>query len=679
MKYCQQCGAQLSADSVFCGQCGSRVEPAEPMPAEDLQPVSQEFQAAAEAIPPVYPPGPVPGPVPPSPPPQAVQQPVYGYGGGPPQAPPPYYGGAQAPYPPQAPYPYPPGAYPPPGYGAPYQAPKRKKRWWIPLVILVVILGLLAGSWVVFGDQIQLLFMSTDKKWRKAEAQSALVPDDSLLNDLQGSLDRMLKQTKLGSTTEIGLDIKADTLPDEMAELLTVLTSLRFRLDYKVDRSETDPRFYTRVGLGKRDESGDLLSMEIYDVNQAYVVAIPELFDRPFVADKDALANLTGMEGDDLLNAGSKAGLLADDSIEKIFDGLKDIFMKYAGEPQLVKGQEVTVGDVSQTLDYYDVTVEADQFPAMAKEMLLFLRNSPELKNLLAGMGSPEDLMMGMATSEDAYDSFVEGIDDSLRDLERHPDEYKIKVRRMLYVDKKNKPAGGRFTLTKAEDGKDEVITIESLHVTDGSRHGQILKLDMADEGGLEFQSSYKLDKELYTGTFSLRFKERDWGQGSRYMELMGGDYTAFGLQKAGSEAYPVGKMTLKITSGEDDEYYDAQEIKLIYEGRLEARDGVQHLLATLEIVPEVDDLAFSLIIRIDHAALPLSQVVFPASLPSDYLDISDEEALAELMEGSNLEEKLAEILEKFGLDPDLLGGMGGGYDWDDYDDDFNWDDWDWD
>ena len=642
MKQCQQCGAELAPDSKFCIQCGSRVE-------NGIKETPEQVAA----------------PVAPAPPP-----PAYAYPPPPVQAPQPPPGG---PYPPQA-YAY----APPPGYGAPV---KKKKRWWIPVVIVAVILALLAGSWFVFGDQIRSLFMSTEQKWQKAEKAFGLVPEGTLLHDIRTSSEKLSRQTKFGATTDLTLDLQMDEMPDELAEILTIVSSLRFHLENKVDLDEDDPHFYMQVGLGKRADSDEALSLLLYDAEDHLVIEVPDILPRPLAIPRDFLEEVMEDTGefdvplDSLLTSSNSVrkaiSSFSSDKLDTIADELKAIFSKYADKPELVKGEVLTIGGVSQKLDYYDVTVPADKFAPMAREMLNYLKENNDIRKLLEELQDVSMVTMpypyGSAVS--LHDSFVDAINDMLEGLDIYPEDYRIAVQRKLYVDKKNHPVGGEFILINRIDGRVEKVRIASLHVEDGGQHAQLFAFETPEDIGFEYLSEYRLKDKHYTGDYAIRL--RDWSRfyDDEYHEMGRGSFTDFALQAVDDGLYPVGEITYTLSNLQDLTYDAPESVTVKYNGAVEKGQ----LVATIELAMDVEEMPIKLKLGITHAPLAQSSLTFKHELPMNFIDLSHEESMMELLSDEDMMNNLMSALEKLGIDPEILNGP------DDFDDVYDWDDFDWD
>lgn len=632
MKQCQQCGAELAPDSKFCIQCGSRVENGiEETPEQMAVPVA-------------------------------------------PASPPPAYA-----YPPQPEAPYPPQAYayaPPAGYGAPV---KKKKRWWIPVVIVAVILALLAGSWFVFGDQIRSLFMSTEQKWQKAEKAFGLVPEGTLLHDIRTSSEKVSRQTKFGATTDLTLDLQIDEMPDELAEILTIVSGLRFHLENKVDLDEDDPHVYMQVGLGKRSDSDEALSLLLYDAEDYLVIEVPDILPRPLAVPRDFLEEVMEDSGefditlDSLLTSSGSVrkaiSSFSSDKLDTIADELKAIFARYADEPELVKGEVLTIGGVSQKLDYYDVTVPADKFAPMAREMLNYLKKNNDIRKLLEEL---QDVSMATmpypyGSTVLLYDKFVDAIDDMLEGLDIYPEDYRIAVQRKLYVDKKNHPVGGEFILINRVDGRAEKVRIASLHVEDGGRHAQLFAFETPDDIGFEYLSEYRLKDKYYSGDYTIRL--RDWSTfyDDEYHEMGRGRFTDFALQDVGDELYPVGEITYTLNNLQDLTYDAPESVTVKYNGAVEKGQ----LVATVELALDVEEMPIKVTVGITHAPLAQSSLTFKHELPMNFIDLSHEESMMELLSDEDMMNNLMSALEKLGIDPEILNGP------DDFDDDFDWDGWD--
>ena len=560
---------------------------------------------------------------------------------------------------------------------------KKKKRWWIPVVIVAVILALLAGSWFVFGDQIRSLFMSTEQKWQKAEKAFGLVPEGTLLHDIRTSSEKLSRQTKFGATTDLTLDLQMDEMPDELAEILTIVSSLRFHLENKVDLDEDDPHFYMQVGLGKRADSDEALSLLLYDAEDHLVIEVPDILPRPLAIPRDFLEEVMEDTGefdvplDSLLTSSNSVrkaiSSFSSDKLDTIADELKAIFSKYADKPELVKGEVLTIGGVSQKLDYYDVTVPADKFAPMAREILNYLKESNDIRKLLEELQDVSMVTMpypyGSAVS--LHDSFVDAINDMLEGLDIYPEDYRIAVQRKLYVDKKNHPVGGEFILINRIDGRVEKVRIASLHVEDGGQHAQLFAFETPEDIGFEYLSEYRLKDKHYTGDYAIRL--RDWSRfyDDEYHEMGRGSFTDFALQAVDDGLYPVGEITYTIRDLQDLTYdYDAPEsVTVKYNGAVEKGQ----LVATIELAMDVEEMPIKLKLGITHAPLAQSSLTFKHELPMNFIDLSHEESMMELLSDEDMMNNLMSALEKLGIDPEILNGP------DDFDDVYDWDDFDWD
>ena len=560
---------------------------------------------------------------------------------------------------------------------------KKKKRWWIPVIIVAVILALLAGSWFIFGDQIRSPFMSTEQKWQKAEKTFGLVPEGTLIHDIRTSSEKLSRQTKFGATTDLTLDLQIDEMPDELAEILTIVSSLRFHLENKVDLDEDDPHFYMQVGLGKRADSDEALSLLLYDAEDHLVIEVPDILPRPLAIPRDFLEEVMEDTGefdiplDSQLTSSNSVrkaiSSFSSDKLDTIADELKAIFSKYADKPELVKGEVLTIGGVSQKLDYYDVTVPADKFAPMAREILNYLKENNDIRKLLEELQDVSMVTMpypyGSAVS--LHDSFVDAINDMLEGLDIYPEDYRIAVQRKLYVDKKNHPVGGEFILINRIDGRVEKVRIASLHVEDGGQHAQLFAFETPEDIGFEYLSEYRLKDKHYTGDYAIRL--RDWSRfyDDEYHEMGRGSFTDFALQAVDDGLYPVGEITYTIRDLQDLTYdYDAPEsVTVKYNGAVEKGQ----LVATIELAMDVEEMPIKLKLGITHAPLAQSSLTFKHELPMNFIDLSHEESMMELLSDEDMMNNLMSALEKLGIDPEILNGP------DDFDDVYDWDDFDWD
>ncbi|NLC26339.1 MAG: zinc-ribbon domain-containing protein [Fastidiosipila sp.] len=697
MKYCKHCGAELLEGAKFCTRCGQSVDPEEEQltqeneageerslseqdepattessgetPPAFIPPKEQELQTPADqeytAVPTQTPAQQADQGYGAAPPPQVplqqagqghatppAQQSGYGYTTPPVQQQPQGYGYSTSP--PQQNYAY---ASPPPPVKN-----KRKRGGLIAIISIVVVLAILAGSYFIFGAQIKQLFMSTEKKWQSAELDAAIFAEDTPLYAIRASTEEFLKQTKFGYATDLTLDLKTDAIDEELAGVMTALSGLRFRLENKIDLDETNPRFNTQLGIGKRGESGNILSAELYDTADYFVISLPEIFPKPLAMSKDFMAETMEYEsGLDVALDGVFTGMgkiredlrvFTSETMDTISEDIKEIFFEYAAEPKLVKGELLTVGNVSQKLNYYEVTVPADDFPAMAKDILVYLLESQELKLMINAI----DRSMEFAEGSSAYQEFVEEVNEMLADINADPEEFQVEVHRILYVDAKNNPVGGKLSLRKLDQADEYELNMVSLHAEDNGRHAQLIKFEASDEVGLEYLSHYTRENDLYTGEYKISSMEIDWdtGMATGYTEVLRGTFANFVLKNEGKDLYPLGTFTAQSRS--IDEYGDPgmpETVSFKYQGKLDSQEGVDHLIGTMEIYVEDEYMPLTMILGFDHHAIPDKNLTFHDEMVSDFVDISDEYALMELMEDETTMTKLFETLAQLGINID--------------------------
>ena len=168
-----------------------------------------------------------------------------------------------------------------------------------------------------------------------------------------------------------------------------------------------------------------------------------------------------------------------------------------------------------------------------------------------------------------------------------------------------------------------------------------------------EYLSEYTLANELKTGSYAITSSNYGYvNTGS-----LSGFFKDFGLKKADNELYPVG--TLSLTYDDPSGYMDP--IVLRYEGKIDA--GKLNASISFDIDADGSPISFSLSFSLK--SLPNSELNFKNKMPDDYIDLSDEYALSELMMDDSVMNKLMSVLEELGLDLDSLLG------YDDFDDDF--------
>ncbi len=660
---------------------GEQPPQAQPVPpAYEYAPQAQEQQPVAAPVPPPYGYGYAQQPQQAPPAYEYVpqeQQPIaappqpsydYGYAQQPQQAPPAYeyvpqeqqptYGYAQQPESPQA----------APSYGYPAQEPaapkpKKKRRWLIPVIALVVVAALLLGTFLIFGDQIKGLFSSPEKKWLNAEKALIAGDKDSLLGSLQGSFTKQLDRKKFGSETSIEIDVKTDQ-PDAAA-IFDIVKKLRLTLGSMVSTEKDDFRFHAKVGLGNRDKDDDAITLQIYNVDGNIVINAAPIIEDPLVIRGEALEELMDLDDNfsdlfkdglaDFMNmANSFTELQA--STEKMSNDLLDIVAKHAEKPEVEKGEELSLEGISQKFTKYTVVIKAEKTREMVKDMLAYIRDSKEIRKAVEELGKFMEKMDTTGSNSFDYDDFVDSMNEAIKELDDHGDDFLIEFRRELYLDNKGKPQAGTLTIYQGED-KDKVFTLSHTHVESNGKHAFEFIAQPEDETGMFFRSEYTLKNSRYSGSFELGTSNDD-----EEKVVLDGTVDNFGFEEADGQVYPVGELSFKPKAPEPGAYSSIpQEMSFTFEGEVEKKSDGPHWLATFAV--DIEDNYTGPIkvnLSIDHRNLPEKDITFESKMPTDYIDVLDEDNLEELFTNDpGVLMRLMAALSELGIDiSQFMGGF---------------------
>ena len=287
-------------------------------------------------------------------------------------------------------------------------------------------------------------------------------------------------------------------------------------MDTQFSLDGESPQFSYNIGLSGKDTKENAATLNIYNVGNDIVVSVPELFDKPLVLKQDALSELLADEmGSDvptdlLFNLlGSSQNLLdlfSEEKLDKMISDLRDIYYKYTGEPTRVKDYSLTVGDVTEKVDYFEAVIPADKFGDFAKEILTYIRDHEDIKTFLDDIGKsfPAEAM------GNPVEQFQAALDQAMAQIDNNPDNFKAEVKRILYVDADNNPRGGTVTLiNKADNANGEEVTLESVTARDGDKGSYRLRLAGVNFGyssgdALNFTADYTEKDDLATGSYKL-------------------------------------------------------------------------------------------------------------------------------------------------------------------------------
>ena len=176
----------------------------------------------------------------------------------------------------------------------------------------------------------------------------------------------------------------AEYIPD-ISELFLAKennTVAKFRKSFIQNLNDSHQRRNEQV-LSDDDENNieasinDLLNLELYQIPTLRISQetseedVAEIFVRVnsclLYTSTDLLFNLLG-SSQNLLD------LFSEEKLDKMISDLRDIYYKYTGEPTRVKDYSLTVGDVTEKVDYFEAVIPADKFGDFAKEILTYIQ-----------------------------------------------------------------------------------------------------------------------------------------------------------------------------------------------------------------------------------------------------------------------------------------------------------------
>ncbi len=680
MKKCQNCGAEAGDQAKFCGFCGTpfTLEGAEPAPETEAPPpdTQEPEEEMAQPPPAVQPPVAEPA-APPAydyaqqpPVAEAPSQPMYDY---PQQAQQPQI--QQAPVPPTYGYPQQPQApQSEPLYGYPPQAPmpptpvkqKARRRWLIPVIAAAAVAALLLGTFLIFGDQIKSLFAPAEKKWLNAEKELITIDDNSIFGTARDSLNRQLDQTKFGGEMTISVAVEGNA-NSELAAILDIIGKLRLTASYRADTNQADPRFHTDIGLGNRESEDDALTLQVFGMDGYIFIDASPILPKPLVFQPQALLGTMGpgvdysalVEGGpaQLINAlKSMSKILS--SPEKIGGDVLDIISRHAEKPVIEKGVELSVGGISQKFDRYTVVVKAENTPELMKEVLSYILDNEEIRELIVELGAiSEKLNPAMPGSmyrrSFSYEDFVQSINAAIEQIDRDPANFSAELERELYLDKRGQAHGGRLIVWDVRNGKEEVLTLEHTLVEADGTCAYRFSAQPKGQNAIVFTSEYTLKDQRYTGRFELKSSGDNMEK-----TFLSGTMENFGLEDTDGQAYPVGKLVLDMDSGIGSipalsAGVPMNEASITYDGKIEKGSDGPHLLADIRFAAGGEMNGISAVhVSLDLRTIPEKDVQLDFEAPDDYILLTDQQSLQALVQDDpTLILRFVQAMAELGID----------------------------
>ena len=656
-KFCPRCGEQVKPESVFCRGCGYKLKKttdtaqgaaagtstgtgltgsgqagaAAGMGAAGLGAAGYTAASGAAGRPPV----PTQGAA--SVPPQSYPNMQYGSGqspvsgqGRPPYAPPPPPG---APYQPpmqasSAPY-QPPGGQMPGGQGRP-----KKKTGLVVLIILLVIVLAGVATWLLAGQSIRRMIMGDKAAYLAVEGKQLKDNAEELAARLADIGNKSERPETGGHLMDISLD-----LPDNAIGIDPVLQSTLENINWKTkilfDQSGSAPQFY--AGLDLQTGNEPLLSMEGYYDQEQLILGVPGILSKYIHIQREMIDEYSDDVGIDAEEADSMLSALGlylnmDLGINEVklagsFKTMIDIVMDNIDEVDFSRREELTVGSVTQTYDRYTVVLGHESAHQMVTDMLTFLRDDPEIFNLVSGIqglviaSDPYYAEFGYNLTQEDWQAEIDWMLDDMGDVD---DVEPFTITQEVYVDSDDVVQGRHLTIESDIEGT--VMEYKNLRpVTDDAGAGEISFISEGE--GMHYRNIYSIDGDLKSGTISL---------GSPDEGILDVSYTDYQQVEVGSRNYYLGSFDFDFQDP-----YASESMTLSYSARLSGNQVVMSFGS-----PDFGS------IQVGYEEVAAEDVVFPSYTSDQLIDVTDYEALAMLVDEQTMTE-LYRILQQLGFSPD--------------------------
>ena len=653
-KFCPRCGEQVSPESVFCRGCGYKLR----KPAESTQgavtstanrtgptatgPVgaaaaaagmgAASYTAASDAAgrPPIPPQGAS------SVPPQSYPNTQYGTSQSPPggQDRPPF-----APPPPGAPYQPPMQAssapYHPPGGQMPGSPgkPKKKKGLVVLIVLLVVVLAG-AATWLLAGQSIRRMIMGDKAAYLAVEGKQLKDNADELAARLADIGNKSERPETGGHMMDISLD-----LPDYAMGIDPVMQSTLENINWKTkilfDQSGSAPQFYTGLDLQTGNEP--LLSLEGYYDQEQLILGVPGILSKYIHIQREMIDTYSDEMGLDAAETDSMLSALdlylnMDLGIDEVklassFKTMIDIVMDNIDEVDFSRREELTVDSVTQTYDRYTVVLGHESAYQMITEMLTFLRDDPEIFNLVSGIqgltvaSDPYYAEFGYHLTREDWQAEIDWMLDDMGDVE---DIDPFTITQEVYVDGDDVVQGRHLIIESDSEGT--VMTYKNFRpIADDA--GAVEISFIAEGEGMHYKNTYSIDGDLKSGTISLSSPDE---------VILDVSYTDYQQVEIGSRNYYLGTFNFIFQDP-----YASESMTLSYSARLSGNQVVMSFGS-----PDLGS------IQIGYEEVAAADVVFPSYTSDQLIDVTDYEALAMLVDEETMME-LYRILQQLGFNPD--------------------------
>ncbi len=614
-KFCPRCGQPVVKDAAFCRNCGNNLKKSSDTAYTGAAGAAAFNQSAAESGQPgSYASGaqrsssvPYPAPSP-----QGSQT-----TGGYPQS---YVQPGAA---------YQPPGYQPPGYQPPQQKTRKKKGLIAVIILLVIVLGG-AATYLLAGPAIRRMIMGNKAAYLAIEGQQL----KQNAEDLSGWMADMGNKNERPEAGGHRMTMRFD-LPDYESVIDPVLQSTLENITWHTrlmyDQTSIPSRYYAGIDLMTGSEP--LISIEGYYDEEQIILGVPSLLSRYVRIQRDMVdeygdeLGLDTAEADDVLRAldiymnmdlGIHEARLAG-SMYRIID----IMLEHIDDVEYSAGEELVVGPVRQSYNRYTMTLGHESARQMMIELLTFIRDDPEIYNLVSGLMSlniasdPYYAEMGITFTRDEFQA---EIDLMLEDLADDEDIEPFTIINDIYVDGSDQIFGRYFRIVP-ENGP-ALFEYKNYRPQSGSQSAVLISVN-AEGDALQYQNIYELSGELKTGEIVISQNNQ---------VLLNADFSDYQKVTIGSRDYHLGDFRFTV-------FEDHVETAVLEYSAARNGSEVQMQFG----MPEFGRMT------VGYEEIAEQDLSFPDFTGDQLINITDYEALGALMTEETMME-LFRIMQQLGI-----------------------------
>ena len=376
------------------------------------------------------------------------------------------------------------------------KAAPEKKKWWLIPAIVGGVLAVLAVLALIFWNQLSGFWLKTfapeEEYFQHVEKQALSVYTEDIAK-VYGDCVEQLGNDEITAQAQMSL-----TVSDEVLDLITENTGMEIELDwindvtFDLDTVMDGEQMMVCVAVAVGGQEVVDMNVIVDQENNRVLMGVPSLSDKYMQEDVYGTAAITSIDRD-MLKA-----LPSEEEVQKLLDKYLEIALS-----EMTKVSKETdtleIGDVSQKVTVLEYELTEKEALAICKAVLKEAKSDKDLKKIVERVADYAEEAGMLSDADEVYDSFKEGIENTLDELKEVEPEKETFLVLTDYVNGAHEIVGRKLTVEE-----------QDVFYYATAIKGKEFATEMEVSGAMEIQGEGTIEGNIRKGEYVLIVEEQE-------------------------------------------------------------------------------------------------------------------------------------------------------------------------